>query len=269
MLTFSAPELLALDFDGVLCDGLREYFQTAWRAYCQIWLPAELEPPTGLAERFYRLRPVIETGWEMPVLLRALVSGTADAAVLAEWPTIARQIVMRDTLDPGELASIVDGTRDAWIQADLPGWLAQHQFFPGTIAWLKTLAPERWVIVTTKESRFVRQLLSDRNIDIASDRLFGKEVGRPKYETLELLQTRTRHLWFVEDRLPALQAVTTRPALAKTRLFLAEWGYTTATHRQVALASDRVQLLSLAAFVSDFSQWPAQPHSARSDSDAI
>jgi 3-deoxy-D-manno-octulosonate 8-phosphate phosphatase KdsC-like HAD superfamily phosphatase len=29
----SAPQTLALDFDGVLCDGLLEYFETAWRAY--------------------------------------------------------------------------------------------------------------------------------------------------------------------------------------------------------------------------------------------
>ncbi|MCY7286501.1 MAG: HAD family hydrolase, partial [Cyanobacteria bacterium CAN_BIN43] len=33
----TAPTLLALDFDGVLCNGLMEYFQTAWRVYCQIW----------------------------------------------------------------------------------------------------------------------------------------------------------------------------------------------------------------------------------------
>ena len=69
------PEVLALDFDGVLCDGLVEYFQTAWQTYTQVWAVDETPPPPGMAGAFYRLRPVIETGWEMPVLIRAMVEG--------------------------------------------------------------------------------------------------------------------------------------------------------------------------------------------------
>ena len=57
-----APNILALDFDGVLCNGLEEYFLTAWRTYCQVWEPASQEPTEDLALVFYRLRPVIETG---------------------------------------------------------------------------------------------------------------------------------------------------------------------------------------------------------------
>gem|GEM_PF-4100580 len=30
-MTIKTPTLIALDFDGVLCNGLIEYFQTAWR----------------------------------------------------------------------------------------------------------------------------------------------------------------------------------------------------------------------------------------------
>ena len=55
------PTILALDFDGVICDGLIEYFQTAWRTYCQIWKPVETVPDADLALSFYRVRPAIET----------------------------------------------------------------------------------------------------------------------------------------------------------------------------------------------------------------
>ena len=37
-----APTLLALDFDGVVCDGLREYFQTAWKVYGEVFEPDHL-----------------------------------------------------------------------------------------------------------------------------------------------------------------------------------------------------------------------------------
>jgi len=38
--------LLAFDFDGVICDGLREYFQVAWRVYSDLW-PAPALAPAG------------------------------------------------------------------------------------------------------------------------------------------------------------------------------------------------------------------------------
>ncbi|NET61482.1 MAG: HAD family hydrolase, partial [Symploca sp. SIO2E6] len=66
-------KIIALDFDGVLCDGLLEYFQASWYTYCQVWNPDSQKPPEDLAQKFYPLRPVIETGWEMPVLVRALI----------------------------------------------------------------------------------------------------------------------------------------------------------------------------------------------------
>ena len=31
------PTIIALDFDGVICDGLVEYFATTKKAYEQIW----------------------------------------------------------------------------------------------------------------------------------------------------------------------------------------------------------------------------------------
>jgi hypothetical protein len=31
------PDILAIDFDGVLCDGMREYFETSRRTYARVW----------------------------------------------------------------------------------------------------------------------------------------------------------------------------------------------------------------------------------------
>ncbi len=58
--------ILALDFDGVICDGLIEYFEAAWRTYCEIWSPANDTPADDLALRFYRLCPVFETVGKCP-----------------------------------------------------------------------------------------------------------------------------------------------------------------------------------------------------------
>jgi len=51
-------QILALDFDGVICDGLIEYFKPLG-TYCQIWKPSLPTPPADLAASFYQLRPVM------------------------------------------------------------------------------------------------------------------------------------------------------------------------------------------------------------------
>lgn len=249
------PQTLALDFDGVLCNGLVEYFQSAWRAYCQIWSPAAA-PPGDLANVFYRLRPVVETGWEMPVLLRAMLKGFSEAEILENWGSICSQIVAVENLNPQDLGGKLDTIRDQWIAADLEGWLNIHQFYPGVAArlqqWLDS--PIKVFIVTTKEGRFVQQLLEQADIQLPPDRILGKEGQRPKPETLRTLNAEPT--WFIEDRLKALQAVASHADLSEVRLFLADWGYNTPADQALARQDPRIQLLSLSQFTQDFSVWP-------------
>src|SRR4029434_11076458 len=90
------PDILALDFDGVLCDGMREYFETSRRTYMRVW-PDEQAPGEELFPAFCILRPVIMTGWEMPVLLRALVQGYQPAAMLQDWEAVRDALVHTET----------------------------------------------------------------------------------------------------------------------------------------------------------------------------
>ncbi|WP_016950352.1 HAD family hydrolase [Anabaena sp. PCC 7108] len=260
-MTANSPTILALDFDGVVCDGLIEYFEVAWRTYCQIWSPVNDIPPDDLALRFYRLRPVIETGWEMPVLIKALINGFSDDKILQEWASITPQILVADNLEAKEVSTKLDNLRDDWIQTDLDGWLSLHRFYPGVIERLKiTLASAvQLYIVTTKEGRFVQQLLQKEGLDLPADAIFGKEVKRPKYETLRELidkaNTQPVSLWFVEDRLKTLQLVQQQSDLDHVKLFLADWGYNTQPEREAGKNDSRIQLISLSHFAHDFSTW--------------
>lgn len=260
-MTASSPTILALDFDGVICDGLIEYFEVAWRTYCQIWSPANNTPADNLASRFYRLRPVIETGWEMPVLIKALVDGVADEKILHEWVSIAPQILLEHKLQAREIAIQLDNLRDKWIATDLDGWLSLHRFYPGVIDKIKAILAStiKFYIVTTKEERFVQQLLQQEGVDLPPKAIFGKEEKRPKYEILrELLQKAAQKpvsLWFMEDRLKTLQLVQQQPDLADVKLFLADWGYNTQTERETAQNDSQIQLISLTQFAQDFSAW--------------
>ncbi|MEY3297398.1 MAG: hypothetical protein RLZZ597_658 [Cyanobacteriota bacterium] len=257
------PTLLALDFDGVVCDGLLEYFQTAWKAYCEVFQPASSVPPEGLADRFYPLRPVVETGWEMPLVLYGLLTGVPDGDILDHWPALIPPLLAQSAVDSAHLGAAVDGVRDGWIEADLTGWLGLHRFYPGVIPRLKQAMDDRisLVIISTKEGRFIEQLLAIEGLALSSDRIFGKEMKQPKYEILRRLKAtygdEYSSIWFVEDRLNALQAVQRQPDLGEVQLFLADWGYNTATDRAAGQNSPPIRLISLDQFSQPFAAWPA------------
>ena len=244
--------ILALDFDGVVCDGLIEYFATAWRTYCQIWLPSSYTPSAEIAASFYRLRPVIETGWEMPILIKALVEGISEQEILHQWGEISQSLLQKDKLIAADIALKLDQIRDEWISTDLESWLNLHRFYPGVVEKMQNVSDRNIhiMIITTKEGRFVRQLLQQQGVEIPEHCIIGKESQRPKHQILTELIAQTKVIWFVEDRLKTLQVVQQQPILAAVKLYLADWGYNVASEREQARQTSGIELISL----SDFTQ---------------
>lgn len=254
------PKILALDFDGVLCNGLAEYFHSAAGVYRELWPQDGAVNLDLYQEGFKRLRPVIETGWEMPLLLRALVVNVPEAVIESQWPEVQSRLLAGDNLNSADLTQALDQTRDRWIERDLNGWLALHQFYPGVVPRLKTLLEECQVyIVTTKEGRFIQALLQGQGVTLDPGAVFGKECRQPKAETLSQLMERhgcqPPELWFVEDLLPTLAKVAAAPNLTGAGLFLADWGYNTPAVRAQVTPESPYRLLSLNQFQGPLSQW--------------
>ncbi len=243
--------ILALDFDGVVCDGLKEYFETAWRTYCQIWSPSNYTPSAEIAASFYRLRPVIETGWEMPILIKALVEGISEQEILQRWGEISQLLLQKDKLIAADIALKLDQIRDEWISTDLESWLNLHRFYPGVVEKMQNVGAHNihLMIITTKEGRFVRQLLQQQGVEIPEHCIIGKESKRPKHQILTELIAETKVIWFVEDRLKTLQVVQQQPHLAAVKLYLADWGYNTASEREQARQTSGIELISLSDFI--------------------
>jgi phosphoglycolate phosphatase-like HAD superfamily hydrolase len=256
------PTLLALDFDGVICDGSIEYFQTTKRTYYRIWASEKPTISDALAPTYYRLRAVIESGWEMPILMRAMILGISEEKIFQNWPDVAREILETEKLDRTEISHQLDRVRDEWIEADLDEWLALHRFYPGVIEKIHHILNTsiKFCIVTTKEARFVSRLLQQEKIELDDNAIIGKKAKRPKYATLrELMRSNSvepANLWFVEDRLEALDLVRQQSDLQSLKLYLAEWGYNTQQTRNSLRDRQDIKLLSLKQFQQDFPAWP-------------
>jgi phosphoglycolate phosphatase-like HAD superfamily hydrolase len=251
-ISVSHPTTLALDFDGVICNGMPEYLATAWQTYCLIWQVANKEMPDGLSDRFTKYRPLIETGWEMPVLIRALVLDIPELEIGQNWSGVRQKILAENNLNPQEVAVKLDSFRDEWIAKDLESWLDLHAFYPGIVEQLKAVlqTKTKLVIITTKEGRFVSKLLQKAGINLDKKYIFGKEQKQPKAKTLKqlLALNKDEKIWFIEDRWQTLQKIALDPDLLEVKLSLADWGYNTEAERNLARLDRRIQLISLADF---------------------
>lgn len=252
-------KIIALDFDGVICDGLAEYFHSSHLAYQKIWTET-LNDATDTQGKFNQLRPLVETGWEMPVMLRAINLGYGIEEIKMNWRRICQDILKTENLDYIAISKTLDQVRQYQIDHNLDQWLSLHNFFPNTINTIQQLLNKENIklfIITTKEGLFVKQLLINNGINLEKLVIIGKEVKRPKYESLRLIideqNEKKAPVTFIEDRLEALEAVKQQPDLRGVKLFLADWGYNTEeTRAKVANLTD-INLLSLNEFNS--CQW--------------
>jgi phosphoglycolate phosphatase-like HAD superfamily hydrolase len=197
----------------------------------------------------------------MPVLIRALLIGIPEAHIWQAWGAIAQQLLPEKDLTAIDIGRKLDKVRDEWIDHDLDSWLSLHRFYPGVVEKLRAIvaSPVKPIIITTKEGRFVSQLLQQQGVHLSEESIIGKESKQPKYQIIRKLIGVTSKtplsLWFVEDRLKTLQLVQQQTDLESVRLYLADWGYNTALERETAGSNSRIRLLSLSQFGQDFSAW--------------
>ena len=262
------PGLLVLDFDGVVCDGMGEMVESSWRTLAEVTtrdMPATRR--AELAARFAPLRPAIESGWEMVVLLGVLSERpAADDAELrdgARWAAARDDYLRVHALTPGPIATAFDAVRARWMEKDAPGWLARHRFYDGIAAWLTRLVAERQLVyvLSTKGKPFLDALLAWQNVPLPSDRVIGK--AEPKREKWDVLRTLAAShgmgmgdVWFVEDRLATLIDLRRHaPDVGAARLFLADWGYIFRDRDLDAARAAGIPVLSLAQATGLFDGW--------------
>lgn len=252
------PTILALDFDGVICDGRLEYFQSGWLTYCQVWSSLSVEPPNGLSDRYKRLSAIIETDRDVVLLVRALMLNISDNEILGTWHELAPQLLAKDQVTEASVVEMFVQVRDRWLSRDRDGWLSCQPFYPGVRDRLSKIlaSPVQLVIVTNRSQRFAQELLEIQGISLPDEQIFGKRDHRPKFKVLQQLKASGNPtIWFVEDHVKALHLVEQQPDLSDVRMFLTDWGFNTPTVRASIQANPRICLLSLPQFLQDFTAW--------------
>ena len=250
----STHPLLVFDFDGVLVDGMAEYWWSARRA--ALALRPEQQLPEQAPAGFSALRPLIHKGWEM--VLAALELSRADldlSTYLSAYEACTTAALARWQLQPTTLQASLEQLRHDAIQHDPSSWLALHHPYPGVPERLRRLADEgsAWLVLTTKGGAFARELLQAYGLEPMA--VYGHEQGSKPDVLLQLCSTQPQPLWFVEDRRPTLEAVRRTPGLEAVRCFLVSWGYLAPgdSHN----LPNGIELLDPEQFAAPLAEWPA------------
>ena len=244
--------LVVLDFDGVICDSAPENAATAWHV-CQFLWPEDFPSgavPESAIRRFCAVRPYMETGYQAILMTRLMQENAPEEQYtdgLADWQP---RNLARLGLTKPELQKLFGAERDRWIAADLPGWLSYNRYYDGAAQVLRSLRERaRVMILTTKERRFVQQLMRREGIDFPAEDIYGLHQIVNKETTLAQFVAggEYRPVTFVEDRLATLTRMFDDERLAAIRLAFATWGYTTAAQRDLAGREPRITSLAAPA----------------------
>jgi len=287
-------EVLALDFDGVICASSGESSYTSLLAACDFWpqkvsIPADSNEFRVIKEGVHRLRPIVETGYENMLLVRYLheelqKTGKVDVeGLMKTWTPELRDALLKSYgSDKVTMIRAFGDSRDALIAKDLAFWVDLNEIYPCASASLAGRRVE-YTIVTTKQARFVRAILTRNQIaPPPDDKLFDLENPfGPKTKVLQAMlrglpatsaalsandlaripvlpQDQRPFIHFVEDRVETLLAILESGAELRdnTKLYLVEHGYNTEAQRELARQHKDITLLTPAGFeelVSSFS----------------
>jgi phosphoglycolate phosphatase-like HAD superfamily hydrolase len=229
--------IYALDFDGVICDSAIETAVTGWKAAQKIWpnMP-NITPSQRLINDFRQIRPFLETGYEAILIMRLLYLDITVTSLSQHYQQQLSSLIQTENLKVGQLKQLFGSTRDHWIKQSPQQWLAMNPLFAGIREQLVTLSNSTWYIVTTKQKRFVKQILQANDIHINDQCIYAMEAQMSKQETLsKLLKYHPdQNITFIEDRLPTLLNMGNNTQLKTIKRQLADWGYNTATDKETA-----------------------------------
>lgn len=229
--------ILALDFDGVICDSAEEVLQTALAAWSEMSLDSR--PAAAFAQdpefrtAFKRLVPLGNRAEDFGVALHILSAGL-DVVSQDDYNRV------RDGLGTEWLSQYhrrFYGTREGLRSADPGRWLNLHAVYPELIDVLvKNQNRAALAIATAKDGESVRRLLRHFEIDnLFDDQLIlDKDTGVAKTLHLQalanILDRSPSEITFVDDKLNHL--IQTAPL--GVRCVLASWGHNTLTEHQAA-----------------------------------
>jgi phosphoglycolate phosphatase-like HAD superfamily hydrolase len=224
--------MLALDFDGLICDGLAECLLVTWNGVYD--LPLEDFSHAGLAriprsfvDRFIHCRSFARHLGHFMVSFASEILAVEDEA---QFEALYARFPAAEVEDFMDRVSRYRHRARVLREGE---WLSHHALYPGMRDFLSARAGGVY-IVTAKDADSVTKILATEGVQIAPERVYGER--REKTSALRDIAARERlpvgEVCLVDDNL--LNVLDARAAGFDG--LWAMWGYAAPSHRELAVA---------------------------------
>ena len=229
-----SQKLFLFDFDGVIVDGMKEYWHSSLLACEKFLITTDIAIEQNLykniSDTFKEIRPLIKYGWEMVLVVHEIVkkenplNQRNKEDFIYKYQQNCQNILKKNLWRPQDLQKFLDQSRKLQIDKDLQLWIKLHKPFYEVIDFIEKLKQKKIKtgIITTKGKVFAKKILNELNI--YPEFIFGYESGT-KIEIAEELSKNYEILGFIEDRKKTLIDIKQNVNTEHIPCFLAEWGY--------------------------------------------
>jgi phosphoglycolate phosphatase-like HAD superfamily hydrolase len=214
--------ILALDFDGVVCDSVRETLETSARAISEFSSQGEPHLVIGPSEEaeFLRYRKYVGPPGEYLILWKGIV-GEIGFRSYEDFRKLSKQ----HAKECESFANLFFKERQRSKTENLQRWLGLHSFYREVSQTLRVRSvAEKAFIVTTKDCKSVQMLLATQGLVFSEHQIYGYEAGLTKPECLsEILSSHAdERVLFVDDHPTYVQQC---GGVEGVTSLLADWGY--------------------------------------------
>ena len=230
----SKKKLILFDFDGVIIDGINEYWSSSLLASKKYLLPYKIEQNFNIQEKvsstFVDIRPWVKYGWEMVLITHEIIKKNDPLnhenknQFIQNYKKNCREILKKNLWEPKILQTYLDKARECQISDNFEKWIELHRPFTQVVEFIRKAKKNNYQIgiITTKRSTFTLKILN--NFNIYSDLIFGYESGS-KIKIISKLKQEFEIVGFLEDRRQTLINIRNNSETKHISCFLADWGY--------------------------------------------
>lgn len=232
--------VIALDFDGVICDSAAECVVSAYGAYVEAkgerFDPMASTVPDYFRDGFYRLRPLIRDGRDYVMILYLLDLRVEmedqedfDHALETRLPDLLSLFGVED--GPG-LEAAFQKYRARFRGRDEGGWMDRNPLYDGMVEALRKRdgALGRVFVTTSKPSSVAKGILEHNGFSLPVGHVLGKDmVGRSPDKNVhmglvtEAIGVGYEDIHFVDDQVAHLESAMG----LGVNCYLASYGYVT------------------------------------------
>ena len=230
----SDQKIFLFDFDGVIVDGMNEYWHSSLFA-CEKFLNSPnitFDPKLykKVPSTFKEIRPWVKYGWEMVLIVHEIIkrenplNNFNKDDYINKYHQNCQRILKENCWLAEDLQKILDKSREFQIEKDFAKWVNLHNPFFEVIKFIEELKKReiKTGIITTKGKIFAEKIL--KQLNIFPEFVFGYESGT-KIKITEKLTQNYEILGFIEDRKKTLINIKQNAKTSDIPCFLADWGY--------------------------------------------